>query len=62
MTRPELTEREAQLLKALQAMKGWVVCKVEPVVYGTGEPYHALLRDLSIARLAIIDATGGNEE
>mgnify|MGYP003501524106 CR=1 FL=1 len=59
--RPELTNREAKLLTALQIMKLWVVVKVEPVVSGTGAPYEALKRDLNIASEAIEEATGGNE-
>ena len=58
MSRPELTEREAMLLKALQLMKGWVVQFVEP----TQSNKKALLRDLSIAQIAIHEATGGNEQ
>jgi hypothetical protein len=58
--RPTLTEREARLLNALQLMKGWVVQYAEP--FASGTPMHTpLQRDLAIASVAILDATGGNE-
>lgn len=60
--RPELTPGEAQLLNALQLMKGWVVQHTEPCVSGRGAMYDALKRDLAIASRAIADATGGNDE
>jgi hypothetical protein len=56
LPRPELTDREAMLLRAAQLMKGWVVAYID---YTDNK---ALQRDLSIARLAIAEATGGNEE
>jgi hypothetical protein len=62
MSRPELSNREAQLLFALQMMRGWVLHKTEPAMSGTGAPYQALMRDLETASRAISEATGGNEE
>jgi hypothetical protein len=60
MKRPELTTREAALLRELQWMKGWVVQKLEPAVSGTAM-YPALKRDIESASKAIQEATGGCE-
>jgi len=62
MNRPELTYREAELLKALQLMRGWVLHKLEPAMSGSGTPYEMLKADMRKASMAIEEATGGNEE
>jgi len=59
--RPDLNQREAELLKALQLMKGWVVHFTEPHMSGTPQ-YPALARDLRSAEIAISNATNGNEQ
>ena len=61
MNRPELTNREAKLLFALQLMNSWVIHKLEPVVSGNPS-YGPLQRDMAIASKAISEATGGNEQ
>ncbi len=61
MKRPKLTPREAELLEALQVMKGWVIHYTEPFMSGRPQ-YTALCRDIKIAESAISKATGGNEQ
>jgi len=58
--RPDLTHREAELLKALQLMKGWVVHFIDPHISPQQQP--ALARDLRVAEIAILHATNGNEQ
>ena len=60
--RPELTPLEQELLASVNALRGWVIHKLEPIMSGTGEPYAALRRDMELASKAIASATGGNEE
>ena len=62
MKRPELTQREAALLNALQNLKIWIVCKTEPAMSGSGIAYECLMRDIKQASEAISEATGGNDE
>jgi len=47
-----------ELLAALEVALLWMVCKVEPVVSGTGDPYDAFKRDEAQIRSAIAKATG----
>lgn len=61
MERPELTDREARLLKALQRMQGWVIHKVASSYSGMGDSHFAITRDMHEAAKAILEATGGNE-
>lgn len=58
--RPTLTHREHQLLNALTLLQGWCIQKLEPFVSGT-PMYEALARDMTLARKAIHEATGGND-
>ena len=62
MERPKLTNREEALLFALTLMRGWMMHYTAPMLSGRGEIYLALTRDMEIARKAIEEATGGNEE
>lgn len=62
MTRPKLTQREEDLLLALQLMRGWMMHYTEPSLSGRGEVYIALRRDMEIASKAIEEATGGCEQ
>ena len=62
MKRPELTQREAALLNALQNLKIWIVVKLEPSMSGSGIVYECLMRDIKQASEAISEATGGNDE
>jgi hypothetical protein len=61
LPRPELSEREWQLLAALQRMRGWVIHHTEPCISGRGAMYENLVRDLAFASKTIEEATGGNE-
>ena len=61
MNRPELTQREADLLATLKLMRGWCMHKLEPVLSGSGAPHEHLQRDMRHASRVIEEATGGNE-